>query len=85
MSMSKASPHGQNINNEYITSKNPDIILAMDRGQVVSGKSSAKQTLSNDVIKDVNAVKNGNVYELDLNYGTLALVQLQQQSNKLMN
>ncbi len=61
----KASPHGQNINNEYITSKNPDIILAMDRGQVVSGKSSAKQTLSNDVIKDVNAVKNGNVYELD--------------------
>ena len=29
----------------------------MDRGQVVSGKSSAKQTLSNDVIKDVNAVK----------------------------
>ena len=37
----------------------------MDRGQVVSGKSSAKQTLSNDVIKDVNAVKNGNVYELD--------------------
>ncbi|KGJ24993.1 ferrated catecholamine ABC transporter substrate-binding lipoprotein SstD [Staphylococcus haemolyticus] len=61
----KASPHGQNINNEYITNKNPDIILAMDRGQVVSGKSSAKQTLSNDVIKDVNAVKNGNVYELD--------------------
>lgn len=37
----------------------------MDRGQVVGGKSSAKQTLSNDVIKDVNAVKNGNVYELD--------------------
>ena len=29
----------------------------MDRGQVVSGKSSAKQTLSNDVIKDINAVK----------------------------
>ena len=57
----KASPHGQNINNEYITSKNPDIILAMDRGQVVSGKSSAKQTLSNDVIKDINAVKNGNI------------------------
>ncbi|MDO0995643.1 ferrated catecholamine ABC transporter substrate-binding lipoprotein SstD [Staphylococcus borealis] len=61
----KASPHGQNINNEYITTKNPDIILAMDRGQVVSGKSSAKQTLSNDVIKGVNAVKHGNVYELD--------------------
>ena len=57
MSMSKQVHMAKNINNEYITSKNPDIILAMDRGQVVSGKSSAKQTLSNDVIKDVNAVK----------------------------
>lgn len=61
----KASPHGQNINNEYITNKDPDIILAMDRGQVVSGKSSAKQTLSNDVIKDVKAIKHGYVFELD--------------------
>ncbi|MCI2773651.1 ferrated catecholamine ABC transporter substrate-binding lipoprotein SstD [Staphylococcus petrasii] len=61
----KASPHGQNINNEYITSKNPGIILAMDRGQVVSGKSTAKQTLANDVIKDVKAIKAGNVFELD--------------------
>ena len=61
----KASPHGQNINNEYITSKDPDIILAMDRGSVVSGKSSAKQVLKNDVIKHVKAIKSGHVYEVD--------------------
>ena len=41
----KASPHGQNINNEYITSKNPDIILAMDRGQVVANQVQNKRYL----------------------------------------
>ncbi|MGW9856538.1 iron-siderophore transport system substrate-binding protein [Staphylococcus hominis] len=61
----KPSPHGQNINNEYITKKNPDIILAMDRGSVVGGKSTAKQVLNNDVLKNVKAVKNDNVYEID--------------------
>ena len=61
----KASPHGQNISNEYISNKDPEIILAMDRGQVVSGKSSAKTALSNDVLKNVSAVKNGYVFEVD--------------------
>lgn len=59
------SPHGQNINNEYITKQNPDVILAMDRGSVVGGESSADKVLSNSVLKDVKAVKNDNVYELD--------------------
>lgn len=61
----KASPHGQNISNEYISNKDPEIILAMDRGQVVSGISSAKTALSNDVLKNVSAVKNGYVFEVD--------------------
>ena len=61
----KPSPHGQNVNNEYITKKEPEIILAMDRGSVVGGKSTAKQVLGNDVIKDVKAVKEDNVFELD--------------------
>ena len=61
----KPSPHGQNVNNEYITKKDPEIILAMDRGSVVGGKSTAKQVLGNDVIKDVKAVKEDNVFELD--------------------
>ncbi|MCQ9904031.1 iron ABC transporter substrate-binding protein, partial [Staphylococcus aureus] len=42
-----------------------DVILAMDRGEVVGGESTAKKVLSNNVIKDVNAVKNDKVYQLD--------------------
>lgn len=59
------SPHGQNVNNEYISKHNPDVILAMDRGEVVGGESTAKKVLSNNVIKDVKAVKNDKVYQLD--------------------
>ena len=36
----------------------------MDRGEVVGGESTAK-VLSNNVIKDVKAVKNDKVYQLD--------------------
>ncbi|TDM11983.1 ferrated catecholamine ABC transporter substrate-binding lipoprotein SstD [Macrococcus lamae] len=61
----KAEGHGQVINFEYLNDKNPDIIFAMDRGVAVGGKSSSKQALTNDVIKDVNAVKEDNIVELD--------------------
>mgnify|MGYP002714066334 CR=1 FL=1 len=61
----KNSQHGQNITNEYLVEKNPDMIFAMDRGQAIGGKSTAKKALGNDVIKDVDAVKNDKVYELD--------------------
>ncbi len=37
----------------------------MDRGEVVGGESTAKKVLSNNVIKDVKAVKNDKVYQLD--------------------
>ncbi len=57
--------HGQVINFEYINKKNPDIIFAMDRGVAVGGKSSAEQALSNDVIKNVNAIKDDKVVEVD--------------------
>lgn len=61
----KAGSHGQNVTNEYINEKNPDVILAMDRGQAIGEKSTAKQTLGNAVIKNVNAIKDDKVYELD--------------------
>lgn len=61
----KNSKHGQNVTNEYISEKNPNIIFAMDRGQAIGGKSTAKQALSNDVIQNVDAIKNDKVYELD--------------------
>lgn len=61
----KGSSHGQNVTNEYINEKNPGVILAMDRGQAIGGKSTAKQVLGNDVIKNVKAIKDDEVYELD--------------------
>ncbi|SCS29654.1 ferrated catecholamine ABC transporter substrate-binding lipoprotein SstD [Staphylococcus caeli] len=61
----KNSKHGQNVTNEYIAEKNPSIIFAMDRGQAISGNSTAKKALNNDVIKNVDAIKENKVYELD--------------------
>lgn len=61
----KAEGHGQVINYEYLNKVNPDIIFAMDRGVAVGGKSSAEQSLKNNVVKNVNAVKNDKVIELD--------------------
>lgn len=61
----KESPHGQNITNEYIHEKNPDVIFTMDRGQALQNKSTSKQALNNNVIKNVNAIKDDKVYELD--------------------
>ncbi|HBM8047594.1 TPA: hypothetical protein L0W94_002080 [Staphylococcus aureus] len=45
--------------------KKVDVILAMDRGQAVSGKSTAKQALNNPVLKNVKAIKEDKVYNLD--------------------
>ncbi|WJP97661.1 ferrated catecholamine ABC transporter substrate-binding lipoprotein SstD [Macrococcus bovicus] len=61
----KAEGHGQVVNYEYFNKVNPDIIFAMDRGVAVGGKSSSKQVLANKVIKDVNAIKENQVIELD--------------------
>ncbi len=51
------SNHGQNVSNEYVNKENPDVILAMDRGQAVSGKSTAKQALNNPVLKMLKQLK----------------------------
>ncbi len=59
------SNHGQNVSNEYVNKENPDVILAMDRGQAISGKSTAKQALNNPVLKNVKAIKEDKVYNLD--------------------
>lgn len=61
----KSSRHGQNVTNEYVSEKNPGIIFAMDRGQAIGEQSSAKQVLSNDVLKNVKAIKDKKVVEVD--------------------
>lgn len=61
----KVAGHGQPISYEYITEKNPDIIYAMDRGKAIGGKETSKAALSNDVIKNVKAIKHHNVVQVD--------------------
>lgn len=61
----KASTHGQPVSFEYLSEKNPDIIYAMDRGKAIGGNESANKALSNDVIKDVTAIKEDKVVNVD--------------------
>lgn len=60
----KDSTHGAVISYEYISEQNPDLIFAMDRGQAIAGKSTAKQALENDVVANVNAIKNDRIIDL---------------------
>lgn len=60
----EASGHGQKISFEYIVEKNPEYLFVIDRGAVVGGKTSAKQTLENDLIKSTKAYKNNKIVYL---------------------
>lgn len=61
----EVSTHGQNISFEYIAEKNPDYLFVVDRGAVVGGSNSAKQTLENDLVKGTTAYKNNKIIYLD--------------------
>lgn len=68
------SSHGNEINYEYISKLNPDIIFYVDRNKVVQSKTNAnaQSTLDNELVKTTNASKNGQIYELDAEYVYLA-------------
>ncbi|MBF0714196.1 ABC transporter substrate-binding protein [Gemella sp. GH3] len=68
------SSHGNEINYEYISKLNPDIIFYVDRNKVVQSKTNAnaQSTLDNELVKTTNASKNGQIYELDAQYVYLA-------------
>lgn len=69
----EVSQHGQNISSEYIAEKNPDYLFVVDRDAVVEdGKSTAKATVENDLVKNTNAYKEGNIIYLDPNYWYLS-------------
>ncbi|MBJ6275875.1 ABC transporter substrate-binding protein [Staphylococcus aureus] len=61
----KSGPHGKPVSFEYVSEKNPDIIFSMDRDKAITGIGNSKRILSNDVIKEINAVKNSNIEQLD--------------------
>lgn len=61
----KASTHGQEINFEYISEKNPDIIYFVDRAQIVGGSKKGGNVFDNDLVKNTNAGKNNKIVSLD--------------------
>ncbi|GAB3065912.1 siderophore ABC transporter substrate-binding protein [Salinicoccus sesuvii] len=66
------SRHGQAISYEYINDRNPGIILALDRGSAIGGESASSTVLDNNVIKDVDAIKNDRVVDLNAQLWYLA-------------
>lgn len=61
------STHGQEVNYEYISEMNPDILFVVDRTTIVGGENTAQKTLDNDLVNATSAVANGRVYYLDPN------------------
>lgn len=61
----EASTHGQEINFEYISKTNPDILFVVDRAVVTGGEIKSSDTLNNDLVKNTNAGKNDKIINLD--------------------
>lgn len=61
----EVSTHGQEVNFEYISEINPDLLFVVDRAVVVGGSTLASQTLNNDLVNETNAAKNDKIVYLD--------------------
>lgn len=77
----EVSTHGQEVNYEYISEQNPDLLFVVDRTTVVGGENTAEKTLDNELVNETNAVKNDKVVSLNpdvwyLSGGGLASVSM---------
>ena len=61
----KASTHGQEVNFEYISEKNPDIIFYVDRAKITGGSKGGSDTLNNDLVLKSEAGQSNKVISLD--------------------
>ena len=70
----EVSQHGNEVNYEYISKVNPDIIFYVDRNSVVKSKTDATalKTLDNELVKATTAGQNNAIYELEAQYAYLA-------------
>lgn len=68
----EVSTHGQQVNYEYISQMNPDILYVVDRTQVVGGKVEGSATLANDLVNETKAAMNGRIIYLSADYWYLA-------------
>lgn len=60
-----ASRHGSQVSYEYLVEKNPNYLFVLDRGAAIGKDRSAEKLLSNDVIKDITAIKNKHVLQVN--------------------
>lgn len=68
----KSSRHGQSINYEFISEKNPDVLLYVDRTSVVGGSKLGNETLNNALVNESKAGKNGKIIPLSADIWYLA-------------
>lgn len=59
--------HGQLVNYEYISMKNPDLILVVDRSAAVSDKADGMRILDNELVNGTTAGRSGRIVPLDPN------------------
>lgn len=59
------STHGQTVTFEYLAEQNPEYLIVLDRGAATGGESTAQSVLDNDIVKSMNAYKDGNIIYLD--------------------
>ncbi len=59
------STHGQTVTFEYLAEQNPEYLIVLDRGAATGGESTAETVLDNDLVKSMDAYKNGNIIYLD--------------------
>jgi len=68
----EVSTHGQSVSFEYILEKNPDYLFVVDRTAVVGGKTNAKDTVENELVKKTKAYQEGHIVYLDPNFWYLS-------------
>lgn len=68
----KVDTHGNEISFEFVSEKNPDYLFVVDRSAVVGGNAGAKASIENDLVKNTNAFKEGNIVYLDPQYWYLS-------------
>ncbi|GIQ68758.1 iron ABC transporter substrate-binding protein [Xylanibacillus composti] len=70
----EVSTHGQSVSFEYIAEKNPDYLFVIDRDAVVSGENvqPAQEVIENDLVKNTNAYKDGNIVYVDAEFWYLS-------------
>lgn len=59
------STHGQKVTFEYLAEQNPEYLIVLDRGAATGGESTAESVLDNDLVKSMDAYKNGKIIYLD--------------------